>query len=101
MERSIIIVNAVQLITSESNPQGILSTVSGFPQIFDSGTTGNVEQNMRTARSVYYDQLSKNYANTNPNRVMTTVTLEIANGRQVLSESVGALPEIEPEPENV
>lgn len=44
-----------------------------------------------------YAQLSANYANANPNRVMTTVTLEMANGQQILKESVGAFPVTEPE----
>ena len=50
-----------------------------------------------SARSAYYDQLSKNYANTNENRVMATVTLEIANGQQILRECIGSFPTTEPE----
>ena len=54
---------------------------------------------MKTAKAAYFDQLSKNYANTNPARVMTTVTLEMANGQQILRESVGNFPVSTPEPE--
>lgn len=100
MARTIIIVNATQLITSESNPQGILSNASGFPQTIDSNNApynGDIEYAMKAAKSVYFDQLSKNYANTNPARVMTTVTLEMANGQQILSESIGGFP-VDPEP---
>ena len=97
MARAIAIVNATQVITSESNPQGIFSVVSGFPKVFDSGVDGDIEQNMKTAKAAYYEQLSTNYANTNPNRVMTTVTLEMANGEQILRESIGGLPVVEPE----
>lgn len=97
MARNIIIVNATQLVTSESNPSGIFSIVAGFPKVFDSGEGGDIEQTMKTAKSAYYAQLSANYANTNPNRVMTTVTLEMANGQQLLKESVGAFPAVEPE----
>lgn len=97
MARNIIIVNATQLVTSESNPSGIFSTMSGFPKVFDSGEGGDIEQTMKTAKSAYYAQLSANYANVNPNRVMTTVTLEMANGQQILKESVGAFPVTEPE----
>ena len=100
MARAIAIVNATQVITSESNPQGIFSVVSGFPKVFDSGVDGDIEQNMKTAKAAYFDQLSKNYANTNPARVMTTVTLEMANGEQILRESIGGLPVVEPEPES-
>ena len=99
MARNIIIVNATQLVTSEANPYGIFSTMSGFPKVFDSGEGGDIEQTMKTAKSAYYAQLSANYANTNPNRVMTTVTLEMANGQQILKESVGAFPEPAPAPE--
>ena len=97
MARNIIIVNATQVVTSESNPQGIFSIMSGFPKIFDSGEGGDIEQNMKSAKSAYFAQLSANYANTNPNRVMTTVTLEMASGEQILLESIGATPAPEPE----
>ena len=98
MARNIIIVNATQIVTSEQNPYGIFSTVSGFPKVFDSGNGGDIEQNMKNAKAAYFDQLSKNYANTNPARVMTTVTLEMASGEQILRESIGGLPAPEPEP---
>ena len=97
--RNIIIVNATQVITSESNPQGLFSVVSGFPKVFDSGEGGDIEATMKTAKSAYYAQLSANYGNTNPNRVMMTVTLETAAGKQILHESIGAFPAVEPEPE--
>lgn len=95
--RNIIIVNATQVITSEANPQGIFSVVSGFPKVFDSGEGGDIEQTMKTAKSAYYAQLSTNYGNQNPARVMTTVTLETASGQQILHESIGGFPMSEPE----
>lgn len=97
MARAIEIVNATQVVTSESHPEGIFSVVSGFPKVFDSGVNGDIEQNMKNAKSAYYAQLSTNYANTNPNRVLMTVTLEMASGEQILRESIGGLP-AEPEP---
>ena len=99
MARNIIIVNATQLVTSEANPYGIFSTMSGFPKVFDSGEGGDIEQAMKTAKSAYYAQLSANYANANPNRVMTTVTLEMANGQQILRECIGSFPDMTPVPE--
>ena len=97
MARNIYIVNATQVIVSESNPQGLYSIVSGFPKTFDSN--GREEATaLNEAKSAYFSQLSANYANTNPNRVMTTVTLEMANGRQIMQESIGGFP-AEPEPE--
>jgi len=95
--RNIFIVNATQVVTSESNPSGLFSVVAGFPKVFDSGEGGDIEQAMKTAKSAYYAQLSANYANTNPNRVMTTVTLETASGQQILRECIGAFPTTEPE----
>lgn len=99
MARNIVIVNATQIVTSENNPNGIFSIMTGFPKVFDSGEGGDIEQTMKTAKSAYFDQLSKNYANTNPARVMTTVTLEMASGEQILKESIGGLPVVEPQPE--
>lgn len=98
--RQIFIVNATQLVTSASHPEGLFSAMMGFPKTFDSGE-GNTETAMKSARSAYYAQLSANYANTNPNRVMTTVTLETANGQQILRECIGAFPDMTPEPEEV
>lgn len=99
MSRNIVIVNATQVVTSEQNPQGIFSTMSGFPKTFDSvNYNGDIEQTMKAAKSAYFAQLSANYGNTNPNRVMTTVTLEVANGQQILKESIGSFP-VEAEPE--
>ena len=108
MARNVFIVNATQVITSENHPEGLFSTVSGFPKTFDSkdyiqqyGEEAEAAA-LRAAKSAYYDQLSKNYANSNPVRVMMTVTLEQADGRQYLKEPIGAFPEVvppEPEPE--
>ena len=90
--RNIFIVNATQVVTSESNPSGIYSVVNGFPKVFDSGDGGDIETTMKQAKSAYYAQLSTNYANTNPARVIMTVTLEAVNGQQILRESIGAFP---------
>lgn len=101
MARNVFIVNATQVITSENHPEGLFSTVSGFPKTFDSGT-GEEADALKAAKSAYYAQLSTNYGNSNPNRVMMTVTLERADGRQYLMESIGSFPEVvppEPEPE--
>lgn len=98
MARNIIIVNATQLVTSESHPEGLFSVMAGFPKTFDSGEGRDIEQTMKKAKSAYYAQLSANYANANPNRVMTTVTLETANGQQILRECIGSFPDMTPEP---
>ena len=105
MARAIAIVNATQLVTSDSHPEGILSNASGFPVTIDSNNSpynGDIEYAMKAAKAAYFKKLGQNYEDTNPNRAMTTVTLEMANGEQILSQSIGGYPEIvppEPEPE--
>lgn len=56
---------------------------------------------MKAAKAAYFAQLSANYGNTNPNRIMTTVTLEMLNGQQILRESVGGLMIEEPTEEEL
>lgn len=98
MARNVFIVSASQVITSEAHPEGLYSTVSGFPKVYD----GEEADALKAAKAAYYAQLSTNYGNSNPNRVMMTVTLERADGRQYIAESIGGFPEVtppEPEPE--
>ena len=93
MARNIIIVNATQVVTSEANPQGILSVVSGYPKTFDSfNYDGDVDAAMKAAKADYYNRLGINYANTNPNRIMMTVTLETVNGHQIQRGCIGDFP---------
>ena len=98
MARNIFVVNATQVVVSESHPEGLFSVMSGFPKVFDSinYSDNNIEGALKASKVAYFDQLSKNYGYTN--RAMTTVTLELANGQQVLREYVGGFPEPEPEP---
>ena len=93
MARNIIIVNATQVVTSEAHPEGLFSVMTDFPKVFDSERyDGDIEAAMKAAKSAYFDQLSKNYGNANPARVMTTVTLETAGGVQIMHECVGGFP---------
>lgn len=104
--RQIFIVTATQVVTSEQNPQGLFSVVSGYPKSFDSRSypasdgnpNGDEEKALNMAKSAYLAQLSTNYANANPTRVMMVVTLERADGRQVMRECIGAFPDMTPEP---
>ena len=107
--RNIFIVNAAQVVTSDSNPQGVYSVISGYPKTYDSRNYNATEQNpngdsdaaLRAAKSEYFSRLSAFYAGS-PTRVMATVTLETAQGRTVMQESIGAFPDMtppEPEPE--
>ena len=104
--RQIFIVNATQVVTSESHPEGLYSVVSGYPKTFDSYAThtednpnGDEEYALRMAKSEYYARLSANYASNN--RAMWTVTLERADGRTIMRECIGAFPDMTPAPEPV
>ena len=100
MARTILIVNATQVVTSESNPQGLLSVVSGYPKTFDSSLSpynGDLELTMNAAKADYYDRLSKMYGNTNANRIIQTVTLQNVFGENLLYKSVGKFVD-DPEP---
>ena len=103
--RNIFIVNATQVVTSESHPEGLFSVVSGYPKTFDSrnynateeNPNGDEEKALRMAKSEYLSRLSANYAS--DNRAMSTVTLTMANGRTIMAESIGAFPDMTPTPE--
>jgi hypothetical protein len=106
--RNIYIVNATQVVTSESHPEGSYSIVSGYPKTFDSrnyeateaNPNGNEEKALAAAKSEYFSRLSANYAGSQ-NRVMWAVTLTRADGRTIMAESWGAFPDMTPpeEPE--
>lgn len=103
--RNIFIVNATQVVTSESHPEGLFSVVSGYPKTFDSrnynatedNPNGDEEKALRMAKAEYLSRLSANYAS--DTRAMSTVTLEMANGRTIMHESIGAFPDMTPTPE--
>ena len=101
--RQIYIVNAVQTVISESHPEGLYSVITGYPKLFDSRSYNATEQNpngdtdaaLRAAKSEYYSRLSANYAGSAA-RVMATITLEQADGRQIIRDSIGAFPDMTP-----
>ena len=55
---------------------------------------GDEAKALDKAKAAYLAQLSANYDNSNTNRVMMIVTLERADGRQIMSESLGAFPDM-------
>ena len=103
--RNIYIVNATQVVVSESHPEGVYSVVSGYPKTFDSrnynataeNPDGDVNKALRVAKSDYCAQQSAFLAS--DSRAMWTVTLTMADGRQIASECYGAFPDVTPEPE--
>lgn len=102
MARNIFIVNATQVVTSTANPHGLYSTISGYPKFYDSDSNaynGDIEAALRAAKAEYYSRLSANYAGSAA-RAMATITLEQANGQQIMRDCVGSFPVVpEPEPE--
>ena len=106
MERNIFIVNATQVVTSEQNPQGLFSVVSGYPKTFDSRSFNATEANpngdtdlaLLAAKSEYHSRLSS-METVNAARVMSAVTLTMANGRQIMHDSLGKFPDMTPSPE--
>ena len=105
--RQIYIVNATQVVTSDSHPEGLYSVVSGYPKTYDSRSYNATEANpngdtdaaLLAAKSEYHARLSA-FETVNSNRVMATVTLEQADGRTILRESIGGFPDMTPpEPE--
>lgn len=104
MARNIFIVNALQTVISDAHPEGLFSVMSGYPKTYDSNNYNNdTDAALRAAKSEYYSRLSANYAGS-ASRVMAIVTLEQANGQQIMRDSIGAFPVIpepavEPEPE--
>lgn len=101
--RNIFTVNAVQVVVSDSHPEGLFSVINGYPQYFDSRSyksteinpNGDEEAALNAAKSEYYSRLSSNYAGS-PSRVMATVTLSQADGKVILRERVGAIPDMTP-----
>ena len=99
MARNIFIVNATQVVTSESHPEGLFSIINGFPKMYDSESySGSAETALNAAKSEYYARLSANYAGS-ATRVMATVTLSQANGQLIMRDSTGSFPVITPAPE--
>ena len=102
--RQIYIVTATQVVTSETHPEGVYSTVSGYPKTFDSrnysataeNPNGDEERALQVAKAEYSSRLSAMYSATG--RAMAVVTLERADGRQIMRESIGAFPDMTPEP---
>ena len=95
--RNIFIVNATQVVVSQSHPEGLYSVVNNYPKTYDSDAyNGDADAALRAAKAEYFSRLSANYAGSAA-RVMATVTLEQADGRTILRESIGGFPEIAPE----
>lgn len=105
--RNIFIVNASQVVTSESHPEGIFSILQDYPKLYDSRNYNATEQNpngdearaLEVAQAEFYSRVSAFLAASSPTRALWTVTLTRADGRQIMWESRGAFPDMTPETE--
>ena len=106
--REIYIVDAKQIVTSNTNPQGVLSTVTGYPIAFDSRSykatpenpNGDEEIALLAAQAEYSAAIVRLATADSPNRVGWTVTVTRASdGKQLYLKSWGGFPDMTPQPQ--
>ena len=103
--REIYIVNATQVVTSESHPEGLYSTIPNYPKEFDSreyertetNPNGSEELALICAQADFADRVKQ--LSLAHNRAMWCVTITRADGVQIARKSFGAFPDMTPEPE--
>ena len=98
--RNIFTVNATQVVTSESHPEGVYSVYQGYPKNFDSKDyEGDVEITRIVADADYADRVKQFAISSSSTRVKWTVTLTNVDGDVLAKRTWGAFPEPTPEPE--
>ena len=108
MLRQIYRVEALQVVTSEQNPQGVLSNITNYPMPFDSrsyrATTenpnGDEEIALLAAQAEYAAEIVRLATADNPNRAAWSVSIvRASDGKQIALKSWGAFPDMTPAPE--
>lgn len=106
--RNIYIVNALQIVVSEQNPQGVLSTVPNYPKYFDSRSynatddnpNGDEEIALMAAQAEFSNEIVTLATANNANRVGWSVSVTRgSDGKQLYFKSFGAFPDMTPVPE--
>lgn len=106
--RQIYIVNASQVVVSESNPQGLLSNVTNYPMLFDSRNYKATEENpngdeeiaLLAAQAEYSAEIVRLATADTPSRVGWTVSIvRASDGKQLYLKSFGGFPDMTPQPE--
>ena len=105
--RQIYIVNATQIVTSQTHPEGVYSVLNGFPiyrdsrdyERTDTNPNGNEELALIVALADYADAVKQLSVASNPNRTGWAVTLERWDGVTIQRKSFGAFPDMTPAPE--
>lgn len=105
--RNIFIVNAQQIVTSENNPQGVLSNITDYPKNFDSRTYKATETNpngdesiaLLAAQAEFSDRIVKLATADSPSRVGWTVSvIRASDGKQLYAKAWGGFPDMTPQP---
>jgi hypothetical protein len=101
--RQIYTVDAKQVVPSAAHPEGVFQNVSGYPKTFDSrsynATTenpdGDAERAFIVAKADFLAEWSALLVSDSA-RTMWAVMLTRADGRQMMSETWGAFPDVTP-----
>ena len=105
MNREIYKVFASQVVVSQSNPQGVVSDVSGYPVPFDSRSYNATTENpngdgsiaLMAAQANYFNEIVTLSTAANENRVAWAVyILRMSDGKQIANKSWGAFPDMTP-----
>lgn len=102
--RQIYTTTAMQIVTSETNPHGVYSNVTGYPIKRDSrdheateqNPNGNADLALIVAQADYADAVKA--LSVAHNRAGWAVTLERWDGVQLARKSFGAFPDMTPAP---
>lgn len=106
--RNIYIVNALQIVVSNQNPQGVLSTVPDYPKNFDSrdyktsdeNPNGDEEIALLAAQAEFSAEIVTLATANNANRVGWSVSITRgSDGKQFYVKSFGDFPDMTPAPE--
>lgn len=106
--RNIYIVNALQIVVSEQNPQGVLSTVPTYPKNFDSrdykategNPNGDEEIALLAAQAEFSAEIVTLATANNANRVGWSVSITRgSDSKQLYFKSFGGFPDMTPQPE--
>ena len=103
--RNVFIVNATQVVISDSHPEGMYSVLNGYPIYRDSRDYERTEANPNGNEGLALTVAKADFADIVKtlslahNRAMWTVTLTRADGRQIMREQYGAFPDMTPTPE--
>ena len=105
--RQIYKVYATKIVTSDTNPQGILSDVAGYPKPFDSRDYNRTEDNpngdeeiaLLAAQADYSAEVVTLRTADNPNRVGWAVSIiRTSDGKEIARKAWGGYPDLTPPP---